>query len=227
MKVLLVEDETKVAAFIKKGLSEMHHVVEVAPDGPTGYNFATGKDFDIIIIDIMLPGMNGIDLCKKIRDHNTGIPILMLTALDSIDDKVNGLSAGADDYLVKPFHFRELTARIQALTRRAGIQPPEDEVLSFKDLTLDTATKIANRAGREIVLTAKEYMLLEFFLRNRNKVLSRSYIAHNVWGIDFDSGTNVIDVYINYLRNKIEKGFDGKLIHTVIGMGYVLKDETA
>lgn len=227
MRVLLVEDETKVAAFIKKGLTEMHHVVEIAVDGNIGYTLATEEDFDLLIIDVMLPGLSGIDVCKKIRLHNSGIPILMLTALDSIDDKVNGLAAGADDYLVKPFHFRELTARIQALTRRSGLQPVEDELLSFKDLTLDTSTKIATRAGREILLTAKEYMLLEFFLRNKNKVLSRSYIAHNVWGIDFDPGTNVIDVYINYLRNKIEKGFSGKLIHTVIGMGYVLKDESA
>jgi len=173
----------------------------------------------------MMPGMSGVEICRSLRQQQREMPILMLTALGAIDDKVTGLSSGADDYLVKPFHFKELLARIEALLRRhkkkAVVQ--EDHLLRFDDISLDTYSKEVNRAGQPISLTAKEYLLLELFLRNPNRLLSRQYIAERVWDVNFDTGTNVIDVYMNFLRNKIEKGFDRKLIHTKIGMGYILK----
>jgi two-component system copper resistance phosphate regulon response regulator CusR len=173
----------------------------------------------------MLPDINGIELCRQIRLNNTETPILMLTALDQVQNKVLGLKAGADDYLVKPFHFIELLARIEALLRRKNAIVPENHTLEFADLKLDTWSNIAERSGNQIALTAKEFTLLELFMSHPNKVLSREYIAEQVWKIDFDTGTNFIDVYVNYLRNKIEKGFKNKLIHTVIGMGYILKSD--
>lgn len=229
MKILLIEDEPKVAAFIKRGLEEQQHNVEVAYDGNAGEKMVTQHPYDLLILDVMLPGMNGLELCKRIRSLEIHTPILMLTALSATNDVVDGLHAGADDYLAKPFHFSELLARIQALTRRRYRQDqPEKVTLEFEDLQLDTQTKTGRRDGREIVLTAKEYSLLELFMRNPQKVLSRAFIAEAVWGLDFDSGTNTIDVYVNYLRNKIEKGFSGeRLIHTVVGMGYVLKVKAA
>jgi two-component system copper resistance phosphate regulon response regulator CusR len=223
--VCLVEDEKKVAAFICKGLGEQGYKVKNAKDGAAAKAMLREEDFDLLILDVMLPDMNGIELCREIRQTNTETPILMLTALDQVQNKVAGLKAGADDYLVKPFHFSELLARIEALLRRRNIVETENHILYFDDLKLDTWSSIAERDGAQIMLTAKEYTLLELFMRHPNKVLSREYIAEQVWKIDFDTGTNFIDVYVNYLRKKIEKGFKNKLIHTAIGMGYILKSE--
>jgi len=224
MHILIVEDEPRVAAFIKKGLTEQHFTVDMAFDGPSGIKLAKENSHDVIVLDIILPGINGIEVCKEIRKFNKKVPILMLTALGTTDDKVKGLSSGADDYLVKPFHFREFMARIEALSRRRGLVLDEKKII-FGDLELDMGTRTARRAGKELALTAKEYALLELFLNNQDKVLSRAFIAEAVWGIDYDTGTNVIDVYVNYLRNKVDKGFPAKLIHTVVGMGYVLRKE--
>lgn len=224
-KICLVEDEVKVAAFICKGLVEHGYHVKKATDGAAAKELLRDTDFDLLILDIMLPDINGIELCRQVRETNTSTPIMMLTALGQVENKVSGLKAGADDYLVKPFHFSELLARIEALLRRQNIKETENHVLYFDDLKLDTWSNIAERAGKQINLTAKEYKLLELFMRHPNKVLSREYIAGQVWKIDFDTGTNFIDVYMSYLRNKIDKGFGGKLIHTVIGMGYILKSD--
>ncbi len=221
MNLLLVEDEPKIAAFIQKGLTETGYELTVAYDGQHGLRMALQKDYDVIILDIMLPAINGLEICKRIRQEGIHTPILMLTALGTLDDKVTGLQQGADDYLVKPFHFKELVARVQALARRQ--QPVATNNLQLADLVLDRNRKLVQRTGKEIILTAKEYALLEMFMLNTNRVLSRSDIAESVWGYDFDSSSNVIDVYINYLRNKIEKGFSSKLIHTVVGMGYIMK----
>lgn len=224
-EICLVEDEVKVAAFICKGLEEHGYLVKKVTDGAAAKELLKDMDFDLLILDVMLPNVNGIELCRQIREGNTSTPILMLTALGQVENKVAGLKAGADDYLVKPFHFSELLARIEALLRRQNIKEAENHVLYFDDLKLDTWSNVAERAGRQINLTAKEYTLLELFMRHPNKVLSREYIAEQVWNIDFDTGTNFIDVYMSYLRNKIEKGFNNKLIHTVIGMGYILKSD--
>ncbi len=224
-RICLVEDEQKVASFICKGLEEHGFAVKVAATGAEAQTSIQEIDFDVFILDIMLPDINGIDLCRKIRLTNTQTPILMLSALDQVHNKVEGLQAGADDYLVKPFHFNELLARIEALLRRQNITPQPNHTLIFDDLKLDTWSNTAERAGKHIVLTAKEYTLLELFMRNPNKLLSREYIAEQVWGIGFDTGTNFIDVYVNYLRKKIEKDHKKKLIHTVIGMGYTLRND--
>jgi len=224
MRILLVEDELNVSSFIKKGLAEQNYEVEVAHDGLEGKRKAREEHFDLIILDVMLPRFSGNEVCSDIRRYNKTVPVLMLTALGTLDDKVSGLEAGADDYLVKPFHFKELTARIKALTRRSLVEM-QGKKYTIADLVLDTHTRLVNRAGKEVFLTAKEYALLELFILNQNRVLSRGEIAELVWGIDFDTGTNIIDVYVNYLRNKIEKGFTGKLIHTVIGRGYVMREE--
>lgn len=221
--ICLVEDEQKVAAFICKGLEEHNYKVKTAKDGASAKTLLQTADFDLLIMDVMLPDVTGIELCRQIRQSDIKTPILMLTALDQVQNKVSGLKAGADDYMVKPFHFIELLARIEALLRRKVVNETEEHVLEFEDLKLDTWSNIAERAGKQVSLTAKEFTLLELFLRHPNKVLSREYIAEQVWKIDFDTGTNFIDVYVNYLRNKIEKGHKNKLIHTVIGMGYVLK----
>jgi len=223
--ICLVEDEQKVAAFICKGLEEHAYKVKTAKDGQSAKMLLQGADFDLIILDVMLPDINGIELCRQIRQNNNKTPILMLSALEQVQNKVSGLKAGADDYMTKPFHFSELLARIEALLRRQSVNAPEEHVLTFDDLKLDTWSNIAERAGNQMALTAKEFALLELFMSHPNKVLSREYIAEQVWKIDFDTGTNFIDVYVNYLRNKIEKGFKNKLIHTVIGMGYILKSE--
>ncbi|WP_461451939.1 response regulator transcription factor [Mucilaginibacter sp.] len=223
--ICLVEDEQKVAGFICKGLEENRYKVKTAKNGEEAEAFISAEKFDLLILDVMLPDTNGIDLCRKVRLTDQQTPILMLSALEQVQNKVSGLKAGADDYLVKPFHFGELLARIEALLRRKHVPATEDHILEFDDLKLDTWSNTAERAGRQIVLTAKEYGLLELFMRNPNKLLSRDYIAEKVWGIDFDTGTNFIDVYMNYLRKKIEKDFKRKLIHTVIGMGYIMRAE--
>ncbi len=223
MKVLLIEDEPKIAAFIQQGLSEHGFSVVQAYDGKTGLSMAQQDEFAVIILDVMLPYLNGHEVASRLRVAGTDTPILMLTALGTVDDKVDGLGSGADDYLVKPFHFKELLARLGALTRRSHAQTAE-AALEIDDLSLDRERKTALRDEKEIVLTAKEYKLLELFLQNKGRVLSRSLIAERVWGYDFDPNTNVIDVYVNYLRNKVDKGFERKLIHTVVGMGYIMKE---
>ncbi|HEY8400360.1 MAG TPA: response regulator transcription factor [Cytophagaceae bacterium] len=224
MKILVVEDEPKVASFIKKGLEEQLHEVSVAYDGFTGKEMALSASFDLIILDVNLPSMNGIEVCKSIRSEDVNTPILMLTALGTTDNKITGLDSGADDYLVKPFEFRELLARIRALTRRTTGESKE-KVYKIADLELDTESKTVKRSGEKIDLTAKEFLLLEYMIKNKGKVISRVDIAEKVWEISFDTGTNVIDVYINFLRKKIDKNYSPKLIHTIVGMGYVLKLE--
>jgi two-component system copper resistance phosphate regulon response regulator CusR len=220
--IFLIEDEQKVAGFIRKGLEEQGYQVSVTGDGSSAQSILQQETFDLLILDVMLPDTNGIELCRQIRQKDSNTPILMLTALNQVHDKVAGLKAGADDYLVKPFHFSELLARIEALLRRN--KPNEgNHSLVFDDLKLDTWSKTAERDGRQITLTAKEYTLLELFMQHPNKILSREYIAEQVWEIGFDTGTNFIDVYVNYLRKKMEKDFKTKLIHTVIGMGYIMK----
>ncbi|WP_316747319.1 response regulator transcription factor [Pedobacter gandavensis] len=225
-KIGLAEDDLKIAGLIKTGLEEQGYLVTIESNGEQALKTFKDQDFHLVILDIMMPGLNGIAVCKALRHTDKNLPILMLTALGTIDDKVTGLNSGADDYLVKPFHFKELVARIEALLRRQhGLSSAhtEEHILSFDDITLNTYSKEVKRAGTLIELTAKEHTLLELFLRNPNRLLSRQYIAENAWDISFDTGTNVIDVYINFLRKKIEKGFDRKLIHTKIGMGYILK----
>jgi DNA-binding response OmpR family regulator len=224
MNILLVEDELKVADFIKKGLKEQSHHVEVAYDGLFGEKLALENEYDLVILDLVLPGINGLEVCKRIRKYKADLPILMLTALGSTKDKVIGLESGADDYLTKPFHFDELLARVKALGRRRKLVSP-GMIYRLGDLEVDSYKRTVRRDGKDISLTAKEFSLLELMIANKNRVLSRTYIAETVWGIDYDRGTNLIDVYINYLRAKIDKGFSYTLIHTVIGMGYVLKEE--
>jgi DNA-binding response OmpR family regulator len=231
-RILLVEDEAHVVSFITKGLSEDGYEVSVALDGQTGLSMADQNGFDLIILDIMLPEMNGLEVCKAIRKKNTKVPILFLTALGTSENVVIGLEAGADDYLVKPFKFIELVARIKTLLRRTGnndqehLHPEEQEAIyTIDDLVLNDYTKKVTRDGIDIQLTSTDYRLLLKFLQNNNKVLSRMEILEKVWHVDFNMSTNVVDVYVNYLRKKIEGYNQDKLIHTVIGRGYVLKSE--
>lgn len=223
-KIGIAEDDAKIASLIKSGLEEHEYHVETFPDGITALRAFLEEEFDLIILDVMMPGMNGMEICRRLRKVNTEVPVMLLTALGTVDDKVAGLETGADDYLAKPFHFRELLARISALLRRKkSAEPQKAHKLSFEDIELNLESKTVQRSGTDIRLTAKEFILLELFLRNTNKLLSRQYIAENAWDINFDTGTNVIDVYVNFLRNKIDKGFERKLIHTKIGMGYIMK----
>jgi two-component system, OmpR family, copper resistance phosphate regulon response regulator CusR len=222
MNILLIEDEAEVAAFIKKGLEEQQYQVTVVSDGLEGIKTAIEENFDLLILDIILPGYNGFKVCKQVRTTKKELPILMLTALGTVRDKVQGFENGADDYLTKPFHFEELLARINALIRRRPIV--SEKIYKIADLEVDCNKGTVFRNGNEILLTSKEFTLLEILVSNKNKVLSRSEIAGKVWGINFDRGTNLIDVYINYLRAKIDKNYSKKLIQTVIGRGYVLKD---
>lgn len=227
-KILVVEDEVSVVSFIKKGLTEEGFEISIAFDGKSGLQLALDNNFDLIVLDIMLPEINGLDVCKAIRQKNQDVPILFLTALGTPENIVLGLENGADDYLVKPFKFIELVARIKSLLRRSKGNPKKDKndayTYSFNDLTLDDYTKSVARNGEEISLTSTEYKLLFFFMKNKNKVLSRFEILEAVWGIDYNLGTNVVDVYVNYLRKKIDTNQHEKIIHTVIGMGYVLKE---
>lgn len=227
MKILLVEDEPKVASFIKKGLENQACEVEIAYDGLMGKKMALSNYYDVIILDVNLPHINGFDLCGIIRKEKVCVPILMLTALGTIDDKLMGFDAGAYDYLVKPFEFRELFARLQALHSNYNCKQSNRSasLLKLADLELDLHEKVARRSGKEIELTAREFALLEYFMRNRGKVVSKIDIAEKVWDVDFDTGTNIIEVYVNYLRNKIDKGFTSKLIHTLVGMGYMMKEK--
>ncbi|TWR30296.1 response regulator transcription factor [Mucilaginibacter pallidiroseus] len=222
--ICLVEDEEKVSSFIKKGLNEHDYEVDVASSAEAAMELVAAKDYNLVILDVMLPGMSGVEFCRILRKGQPQLPVLMLSALGTIDDKVNGLQSGSDDYLVKPFHFNELLARIEALLRRKKLADGDGHIITFGGLKLNTWDKTAERDGKQIILTAKEYSLMELFIKNPNKLLSREFIMERVWGINFDTGTNMVDVYVNYLRNKIQKGFDKKLIHTVIGMGYILKD---
>ncbi|MGN6351824.1 MAG: response regulator transcription factor [Parafilimonas sp.] len=224
-KILIVEDEKKIADTLKFGLDEIGFSVEVAYDGKLGYHLFCAKEFDLIILDINLPGMNGYDLCKAIRAKNQQIPILMLTSMSALNDKIEGYESGADDYMVKPFEFKELLLKIRVLLKRTVNQNlPVGNILKAADLEMNLDSKEVKRDGRAINLTAKEFQLLEYLLRNKNKVVSRVDIAINVWDVDFETNTNVIDVYISYLRNKVDKQFEHKLIQTHVGMGYILKD---
>jgi heavy metal response regulator len=225
MRILVVEDETKVASFIRRGLEAEHYRVDIAADGQSGLDRVFEEDYDLMILDVMLPKRDGLSVLKEIRRRRLPIPVLMLTARDTVPDRVAGLDGGADDYLTKPFAFEELVARVRALLRRGT--PTQAPILRLADLQLNPVSREVTRAGRPIVLTAKEFALLEFFLRQPGRVLSRALIAQHVWGVDFDTFTNVIDVYVNYLRKKIDADFAPKLLHTVRGVGYVLKEPGA
>ena len=225
-RILIIEDEKKIADTLRMGLSEYGYYAEVAYDGIIGKRLLLTKTYDLIILDINLPGVNGYDLCKMIRVHNAALPIIMLTSMSTLNDKIEGYNAGADDYLVKPFEFRELIMKIRALLKRTLSEHlPMGNMLRANGLEMNLDSKEVIRDGQKINLTAKEFQLLEYFLRNKNRVLSRADIAVNVWEIDFQSNTNVIDVYVNYLRNKIDKKFSEKLIQTHVGMGYILKEK--
>lgn len=224
MRILVIEDEQNVAAFVQQGLKETGYEVYLAYDGTNGLDLLTQQSFDLIILDIMLPGMDGREIAIKIRQMGyKDLPILMLTALGTTENIVKGLDAGADDYLIKPFKFKELLARIRALSRRSVGSTVAHKIYKILDLELDSDSKSVKRAGTPIKLTSTEFRLLEFLMKNQNKVLSRIDILENVWDINFNMGTNVVDVYVNYLRNKIDKNFEPKLIQTVIGMGYMVK----
>lgn len=223
--ILLVEDERKIADTLKRGLEEEGFRVEVAYDGTIGWRLYHQEPFELVILDINLPGMNGYELCRTIRNRDAQVPIIMLTALSSLSDKLEGYDTGADDYLVKPFEFRELLMKIRVLLKRSQqLQVPTGSILRAGDLEMNLDSKEVRRGDKDIQLTAKEFQLLEYLLRNKNRVVSRADLAINVWDIDFDTNTNVIDVYINYVRNKVDKPFDQKLIHTQVGMGYVLRE---
>jgi DNA-binding response OmpR family regulator len=222
MRLLIIEDEAKIAGFIKRGLKEEGYSVDVAADGEDGYFLALTQDYDLIVLDIMLPKMDGLSLCRRLRDEKKTVPILMLTVKDSVKDKVAGLDAGADDYLTKPFAFEEFLARCRALLRKRESTAVTN--LQAADLVLDLLTHKVTRAGAEIILTPREYALLEYLLRCRGTVVTRTMISEHVWDIHFDPFTNIIDVYINYLRKKIDTGRAQPLIHTVRGRGYILKE---
>lgn len=221
-KILLAEDEVNIASFIQRGLKEFGHDVAVAPDGSKAWDLLQQSGYQLLILDIMMPGINGLELCKMYRgSFGYQSPVIMLTALGTTEDIVKGLNAGADDYLVKPFSFQELEARIRVLLRRSGKEG--NPILSCADLTLNCATRRATRGEVEIELTVKEFRLLEYFMANQGTVLSRMSILKDVWDKNFDTNTNVVDVYVNYLRSKIDKDFDRRLIHTVVGMGYIME----
>ena len=224
LKILLVEDEKKIADILRKGLAEQGYTVDVAYDGLVGQKVFDAHEFQLVILDLNLPGLNGYELCRHIRSRNEKIPIIMLTALSSTDDKIQGFEAGADDYIIKPFDFKELLVRIKALLKRIYQQVPSGNVLKVSDVVMNLESKEVTRSGKSISLTAKEFQLLEYFVRNKNRVVSRADIALKVWDIDFDTKTNVIDVYVNFLRKKIDRDFEPKLIHTQVGMWYILKE---
>lgn len=224
-KILLIEDDERLSAVLGKGLEEKGYQVKVAFDGEMGLKLFENGGFDLVITDLVLPKLNGIDLCKKIKEKDSMLPLLMLTALGTTDDKLEGFDAGADDYLVKPFDFRELLARIKTLLKRShkSTDTEEKNLLQYADLEINTLTKQVSRSGISLQLTPKEYNLLEYLVKNPERLLSREEISKEVWGIDFDTGTNIIDVYFNYLRKKVDKPFEEKLIHTRPGMGFILQ----
>ena len=222
MRILVVEDQKKTAQFIRKGLVEHGYAVDIVDNGQEAENHAELHSYDLIVLDVMLPGQNGMEVCRNLRQLKVQAPILMLTALTGTEDKVRGLDSGADDYLGKPFEFNELLARVRALVRRHHGAKPR---LKVGDLELDTQSRKATRAGKEITLTAKEYALLEYLMQHAGKVVTRTELSEHVWDIHFDNESNVIDVYVNFLRKKIDRGFEKPLLHTVVGAGYVLKEE--
>ncbi|WP_020597233.1 response regulator transcription factor [Spirosoma panaciterrae] len=223
MKILLVEDEVSLASFIRKGIESEGYEIDLAYDGLVGQRMADNNSYDVIVLDVNLPYINGFELCRRIKQDSPKQSILVLTALDSLSDKESGFGAGADDYLVKPFEFRELMLRIKALARRHSDYSGLKTILRVADLELDTEAHFVSRAGQRIDLTAREYALLEYLMINKGKIVSRIDIAEKVWDLHFDTNTNVIEVYINYLRKKIDKDFSPKLLHTIVGMGYVLR----
>ncbi|MGH9174900.1 MAG: response regulator transcription factor [Vicinamibacterales bacterium] len=220
MRILIVEDEPVAAAVLAKGLREHAYVVDVAPDGQTALEHASGNEYDLVILDVLLPGMNGLDVCRHLRANGAAMPILMLTARAGLDERVEGLDAGADDYLLKPYHFPELLARVRALLRRGPVLGPS--TVTVDDLTIDAATRRVERAGRAIQLTTKEYTLLSYLARRQGHIVTRADISEHVWDESFDPLSNVIDVYIQRLRRKVDDGHSRKLIHTRRGTGYVL-----
>lgn len=222
MKILIVEDEPKVASFLNQGLSEQGFNTEVVYDGQMGLKMAQRNQYDLILVDIIIPYINGLELCRSIKEVQPQVPVIMLTALGTTDDKLSGFDAGADDYLVKPFEFKELLARIRALLKRSTGQVTLSNKLKVGELELDLDKKRASRDAKLIELTAKEFSLLEYLMRHQGRVVSRAEIAEHVWEVTFDTGTNVVDVYVNLLRKKVDKDFDHKLIQTRIGMGYIL-----
>jgi heavy metal response regulator len=223
MKILVVEDDKRIAGFIQKGLKEEQHAVDVVYNGEDGEFWAEVNEYDLIILDIMLPKKNGIDVCRSLRGKNINTPIIMLTARDTVDDKVEGLDSGADDYLCKPFSFEELLARSRALLRRS--QNYKTKNLKVADMELDPVTRKVFRGGKEIILSGKEYALLEFLMRNKGVVISETRIVEHVWDMSYDPMTNVVNVYLHHLRKKIDSGFDKKLIHTIRNSGYVIREE--
>lgn len=225
MKVLLIEDEVKAVQYLRKGLSENQISVDYAYDGYIGRLLAEKGGYDVIISDVIMPKMNGFDLVRSIRKTGINTPVILLTSLGTTDEKVEGLEAGADDYLVKPFEFKELLTRIKVLIRRSKDTTFQKNVLTFADVVMDLNTKVLTRAGKKIDLTPKEFALMEYFILHQGRVISKTEIAEKVWDINFEMSTNVIEVYINYLRNKVDKPFDKKLIYTMFGVGYILKEE--
>ncbi|QNE40005.1 response regulator transcription factor [Hymenobacter sp. NBH84] len=223
MKILLVEDEVSLASFIRKGIESENYELDVAYDGLMGQRMFEQRPYDVVILDVNLPHINGFELCRYIKQHSPRQAVLMLTALDGMQDKESGFGAGADDYLVKPFVFRELLLRIRALARRSVSYAGQHALLQVADLEMDVDARMVRRAGQRIELTTREYALLEFLMVNKGKTVSRVEIAEKVWDLHFDTNTNVIDVYINYLRKKIDKNFGQKLLHTVVGMGYLMQ----
>jgi two-component system copper resistance phosphate regulon response regulator CusR len=226
IRILIVEDEAKVAKAIQQGLQENNLQADVAYDGLMGKKMALSGKYQLIILDLNLPLLNGYEVCKEIRQHNVRMPIIMLTALGAMEDKIQAFDTGADDYMVKPFDFRELLARVQVFLKRSASNQLQgsQQILKVADLEINDSSKTVKRAGQQIELTAREFSLLVYLVRNKGRVVSRADIAEKIWDITFDTGTNVIDVYVNFLRKKIDKGFEPKLIHTRQGMGYVLKE---
>jgi len=224
MKILIIEDEPRVASFIKEGLEEKEYETAVAYDGIAGEEAAMSEDVSLVILDLIIPGKNGIEVCRSVKAARPDLPVLMLTALSTTVDKVKGFDAGADDYLVKPFDFPELLARIKSLLKRSRAATQQPQSLRVADLELDLMRKVAIRSGKVIELTAKEFALLEYFMRNSGRVLSRIDISEKVWDITYDTGTNIVEVYVNILRKKIDRDFERKLIHTRIGLGYIFTD---
>lgn len=223
MRIIVIEDDKKIAAFIKKGLEEEHCAVDVFHDGKDGAYWAAVNDYDLMILDIMLPGKDGIEICDEIRQQKILTPILMLTAKSSVKDRVKGLDCGADDYLTKPFAFEELFARVRSLLRRH--QSYKTKTLNIADLELDPASRTVSRTGEQIALTGKEYALLEYLMRNKGRVLTETMIVEHVWDMNYDPESNIVSVYIHHLREKVDKGYDKKLIHTIHSLGYTIKDE--
>ncbi len=223
MRILVVEDQKKMAGFLKKGLQEVGYSVDLAETGGAGESLAAENPYDLVILDVNLPDQSGLDTARHMRADGYQGPLLMLTALSGTKDKVRGLDAGADDYLTKPFAFEELLARVRALFRRKG--STESSKLNFADVEMDLLTRKVTRQNKDVPVTGKEYSLLEYFLRNPNRVLTRTEISEHVWDVHFDTESNVIDVYVNFLRKKVDQPFGKKLIHTVVGQGYILKDE--